>query len=249
MLEELLRGSLDHCVKCTICETACPVSNVTPLFGGTEVHRAAGRALPRGRRALGRDVGRLLLGLRDLHAGLPAGREDRRDQRPGAQQAQAPEGRAAARPHHHAPDVARARGDAGGEDRQLDDRQAPAADPRREAAEGPPRRAGARLRRAALLALGAQAREPASTGRKVVYFHGCGTEYYEPRGGREARRHPRAQRLRGRGPQAGLLRAAAAVQRPVRRRAQGRAAPGAQPGAARARRRTRSSSATRRAAR
>jgi len=32
--EETLRGSLDHCVKCTICETACPVSNVTPLFPG-----------------------------------------------------------------------------------------------------------------------------------------------------------------------------------------------------------------------
>ena len=31
---ELLRGSLDHCVKCTICETACPVSNATPLFPG-----------------------------------------------------------------------------------------------------------------------------------------------------------------------------------------------------------------------
>jgi glycerol-3-phosphate dehydrogenase subunit C len=29
-----IRGSLDHCVKCTICETACPVSNVTPLFAG-----------------------------------------------------------------------------------------------------------------------------------------------------------------------------------------------------------------------
>ncbi|MBV9193741.1 MAG: anaerobic glycerol-3-phosphate dehydrogenase subunit C [Solirubrobacterales bacterium] len=33
-LPGLLRGSLDHCVKCTICETACPVSNVTPLFPG-----------------------------------------------------------------------------------------------------------------------------------------------------------------------------------------------------------------------
>ena len=31
---EALRSSLDHCVKCTICETACPVSNVTPLFPG-----------------------------------------------------------------------------------------------------------------------------------------------------------------------------------------------------------------------
>jgi glycerol-3-phosphate dehydrogenase subunit C len=33
-LQELMRGSLDHCVKCTICETQCPVSNVTPLFLG-----------------------------------------------------------------------------------------------------------------------------------------------------------------------------------------------------------------------
>jgi glycerol-3-phosphate dehydrogenase subunit C len=31
---EELRSSLDHCVKCTICETVCPVSNVTPLFPG-----------------------------------------------------------------------------------------------------------------------------------------------------------------------------------------------------------------------
>ncbi len=31
---ELLRGTLDHCVKCTICETACPVSNASPLFPG-----------------------------------------------------------------------------------------------------------------------------------------------------------------------------------------------------------------------
>jgi glycerol-3-phosphate dehydrogenase subunit C len=34
VLGELMRGSLDHCVKCTICETFCPVSNVTPLFPG-----------------------------------------------------------------------------------------------------------------------------------------------------------------------------------------------------------------------
>jgi glycerol-3-phosphate dehydrogenase subunit C len=49
VLHELLRGSLDHCVKCTICETACPVSNVTPLFPGpkytgpqSERYRVAG---------------------------------------------------------------------------------------------------------------------------------------------------------------------------------------------------------------
>ena len=46
---ELLRGSIDHCVKCTICETACPVSNVSPLFPGpkyagpqSERYRVAG---------------------------------------------------------------------------------------------------------------------------------------------------------------------------------------------------------------
>jgi glycerol-3-phosphate dehydrogenase subunit C len=31
---ELVRNSLDHCVKCTICESHCPVSAVTPLFPG-----------------------------------------------------------------------------------------------------------------------------------------------------------------------------------------------------------------------
>lgn len=30
----LARASLDSCVKCTICETQCPVSRVTPLFPG-----------------------------------------------------------------------------------------------------------------------------------------------------------------------------------------------------------------------
>jgi glycerol-3-phosphate dehydrogenase subunit C len=53
VLHELLRGSLDHCVKCTICETACPVSNVTPLFPGpkyegpqAERYRVAGEPSP-----------------------------------------------------------------------------------------------------------------------------------------------------------------------------------------------------------
>ena len=34
VLLELIRGSLDHCVKCTICETHCPYSNATSLFPG-----------------------------------------------------------------------------------------------------------------------------------------------------------------------------------------------------------------------
>src|ERR1700722_17154844 len=47
---DALRDSLDHCVKCTICETACPVSNVSPLFPGpkyagpqSERYRVAGQ--------------------------------------------------------------------------------------------------------------------------------------------------------------------------------------------------------------
>jgi glycerol-3-phosphate dehydrogenase subunit C len=34
VLFDAMRGSLDHCVKCTICETYCPFSQVTPLFPG-----------------------------------------------------------------------------------------------------------------------------------------------------------------------------------------------------------------------
>jgi glycerol-3-phosphate dehydrogenase subunit C len=33
-LSEPIRASLDHCVKCTICETFCPYARVTPLFPG-----------------------------------------------------------------------------------------------------------------------------------------------------------------------------------------------------------------------
>ncbi|WP_022908785.1 anaerobic glycerol-3-phosphate dehydrogenase subunit C [Aestuariimicrobium kwangyangense] len=32
--DQLNRMTLDHCVKCTICETQCPVARVTPLFPG-----------------------------------------------------------------------------------------------------------------------------------------------------------------------------------------------------------------------
>jgi glycerol-3-phosphate dehydrogenase subunit C len=33
-MNDPIRSSLDHCVKCTICESFCPVSQVTPLFPG-----------------------------------------------------------------------------------------------------------------------------------------------------------------------------------------------------------------------
>ena len=128
-----------------------------------------------------RRVGRLLLGLRDLLAGLPAGGQDRRDQRPGAQRLKTAEGHPAARPHHHAADLARPRRHAGRAARQLDAALAAAADPGREAARRAPRRARAALCRAPLLALGAAAQEPARRqASRIVYFHGCGTEYYEP---------------------------------------------------------------------
>lgn len=32
--QQLNRASLDQCVKCTICETQCPVAKATPLFSG-----------------------------------------------------------------------------------------------------------------------------------------------------------------------------------------------------------------------
>ena len=40
VLGDLMRDSLDHCVKCTICETYCPVSNVDAAVPGPEVRRA-----------------------------------------------------------------------------------------------------------------------------------------------------------------------------------------------------------------
>ena len=33
-MSSTVRASLDHCVKCTICETACPFAQATPLFPG-----------------------------------------------------------------------------------------------------------------------------------------------------------------------------------------------------------------------
>ncbi|MDQ6880090.1 MAG: anaerobic glycerol-3-phosphate dehydrogenase subunit C [Candidatus Dormibacteraeota bacterium] len=33
-MTEAVRDSLDHCIKCTICESFCPYSRVTPLFPG-----------------------------------------------------------------------------------------------------------------------------------------------------------------------------------------------------------------------
>ena len=197
VLEELMRGSLDHCVKCTICETQCPVSNVTPLFPGPKYAGPQAERYRDRRRAVGRRLGRLLLGLRDLLDVLPAGGEDRRDQLPGAQQAQAAEGHPAPRPDHHAPDVARARGHAGRAARQLHDRFPAVADPRGEAAQGPPRRGGAGVRRPALLALVQEAPEPRDRAQDRLLPR-LRHRVLRAVGGREGRGDPRAQRVRGR---------------------------------------------------
>jgi glycerol-3-phosphate dehydrogenase subunit C len=81
---ERLRGTLDHCVKCTICKTQCPVSNASPLFPGPKY---AGPQAER-YRVSGEPSVDLSLdycsGCGILLDGLPAGRQDRRDQRPGA---------------------------------------------------------------------------------------------------------------------------------------------------------------------
>ena len=83
----LMRESLDHCVKCTICETFCPVANVTPLFPGPKY---AGPQSERFRVADEPSPDASLdycSGLRDLHAGVPAGRAHRGDQHAGAREA------------------------------------------------------------------------------------------------------------------------------------------------------------------
>ncbi len=176
---ELLRDSLDHCVKCTICETACPVSNVTPLFPGpkyvgpqSERYRVAGelsvdasvdycsgcgicsQVCPQGVK-----IAELNARARDglkRRKGIPL--RDRIITRPtwlgrlGTPAAPVANFSLASRPV-----------------RVLAEkvlgvhRDAPA-----------PRFAGRRFSR------WASAHASPRTGRKVIYFHGCGTEYYEP---------------------------------------------------------------------
>ena len=79
-LDELMRDSLDHCVKCTICETLLPGGRRDAPVPRAEVRRPAGRALPVPGGPSPDALARLLLELRHLHPGVPAGREDRRDQ-------------------------------------------------------------------------------------------------------------------------------------------------------------------------
>jgi glycerol-3-phosphate dehydrogenase subunit C len=183
----LLRGSLDHCVKCTICETACPVSNATPLFPGpkyagpqSERYRVAGepgvdasvdfcsgcgicsQVCPQGvkiaeinaqaRRALKAEHG---VPLRDRIITRPTWLG-----RAGTPVAPLVNWTLRSRPLRILAE--RALGV---------HRDAPV-----------PRFAGRRFSRWARgrEAAGAKAGGEAAASRRIIYFHGCGTEYYEP---------------------------------------------------------------------
>ena len=217
MIDELMRDSLDHCVKCTICETYCPVAAATPLFPGPKyVGPQAERY--RGAGAVARRVGRLLLGLRHLHPGLPAGREDRRDQLPGPRGAQGGARHPAARPADRAPDAGRAPRDAGRAARQLD----ACATRRRARARWSGRSASTatrpcpRLAGRTLPALGSRAPPaagPARAQRRSSTSTAAAPTTTSPTPARDGRRGARAQRVRRDRARAGLLRPAAAVQR------------------------------------
>ena len=182
VLEELLRGSLDHCVKCTICETACPVSNVTPLFGGpkytgpqaeryrvadepsveTSVDYCSGcgictQVCPQGVKIA--EINAQARNKLKRQKGVPL--RDRIITRPtwlgraGTPAAKIANWTIDKRPLRIL-----------GEKLLKVHRDAPAPD-----------FAGRRFSR------WARKHESPRTGRKVVYFHGCGTEYYEPEEG------------------------------------------------------------------
>jgi glycerol-3-phosphate dehydrogenase subunit C len=179
VLQELMRGSLDHCVKCTICETACPVSNVSPLFPGpkyagpqSERYRVAGdpsvdksvdycsgcgicsMVCPQGVK-----IAEINSQARDKlkrQKGIPL--RDRIITRPtvlgrlGTPAAGIANASLAFRPARVL-----------AEKTLGVHRDAPA-----------PKFAGRRFSR------WARDHSAPGTGRKIVYFHGCGTEYYEP---------------------------------------------------------------------
>ena len=182
VLDELLRGSLDHCVKCTICETACPVSNVTPIFAGPKytgpqaeryrvpdepsvemsVDYCSGcgictQVCPQGVRIA--EINAQARNKLKRQNGVPL--RDRIITRPtwlgraGTPAAKIANLTIDSRPLRIL-----------GEKLLKVHRDAPA-----------PEFAGRRFSR------WARKHESPRTGRKVVYFHGCGTEYYEPEEG------------------------------------------------------------------
>ncbi len=183
-MHELLRESLDHCVKCTICETVCPVSNVTPLFPGPKyVGPQAERYRIQGEVSLDASV--------DYCSGC------------GLCTQACPQGVKIAELNAHARHQLKERDGVKLRDRiiarptvvgRLGTPVAPLANltlklkPARVLVEQTlglhrdaplPAFAGHRF------STWARKREAPATGTKIVFFHGCGTEYYEPEVGRK----------------------------------------------------------------
>jgi glycerol-3-phosphate dehydrogenase subunit C len=176
---ELMRDSLDHCVKCTICETACPVSNVSPLFPGPKY---AGPQSERYRIADEPSV--------DLSVDYCSGC--------GICSQVCPQGVKIAEINSQARNKLKRQKGVPLRDRiitrptwlgRVGTPTAPIANftlgfkPARILAEktlGVHRDAPAPKFAGRRFSKWARGRTGAKTGRKIVYFHGCGTEYYEP---------------------------------------------------------------------
>jgi glycerol-3-phosphate dehydrogenase subunit C len=183
MIEDLrhehLRSSLDHCVKCTICETACPVSNATPLFPGPKYEGPQAERY----RALGQDPHESSV---DYCSGC------------GLCTLSCPQGVKIAELNAHARYALKQRKGVPLRDRlitrptvlgRLGTPVAPLANAMLKARP-------VRVLTERVLGIHRDAPVPAFAGRrfrtwarghhspsaatKVVYFHGCGTEYYEP---------------------------------------------------------------------
>jgi glycerol-3-phosphate dehydrogenase subunit C len=179
LLHDELRSSLDHCVKCTICETACPVANVTPLFPGPKY---AGPQAER-YRALGEPPEESSV---DYCSGC------------GLCTMSCPQGVKIAELNAHARRAVKQKKGMPLRDRLI---ARPTVLGRLGTPVAPIANAMLRARPARILAerlLGvhrdaplprfarrtfrswARAHQGPSTGTRLIYFHGCGTDYYEP---------------------------------------------------------------------
>ena len=219
----LLRGSLDHCVKCTICETQCPVSNVTPLFPGPKY------AGPQSERYRVTDEPSVDLSV-DYCSGC------------GICSQVCPQGVKIAEINAQARNKLKRQKGWPLRDRII---TRPTWLGRAGTPVAPLANLSLKLKPARILiektiGIHRDAAMPAFAGRrfsswahkrsdalqsarKIVYFHGCGTEYYEPWEGEKLVAILEHNGFEVDRPQAGLLRPAAAVERAVRRCSQGAA--------------------------
>ena len=177
--------SLDECIKCNICTSYCPVSAVTDLFPGPKyVGPQAQRFREHDQAHVARSLGRLLFGLPRLQRGLPDRREDRRAECPRPCRRSWRDQRAcrcaiacwgatncwaswAASPRRWPTSGCTTPS---------------AASWRRRSWASPARRRCPRGARPAPSATGSNARpgNGCRSDKKVVYYHGCATMYYEP---------------------------------------------------------------------